>query len=95
MEKRIFSIINNQGKRNPNIIICHFTLTKWGWLGAKKNQWNIKKSKLFSLWVKVETGRVIIEIVSIFLETKKQERTKLKIELSDNPADSGAKEHLL
>lgn len=68
---------------------------KMGVIGGKKNQWNIKKSKLFLLWVKVETGRVIIEIVSIFLETKKQERTKLKIELSDNPADSGAKEHLL
>lgn len=68
---------------------------KMGVIGGKKNQWNIKKSKLFSLWVKVETGIVIIEKVSIFLETKKQERTKLKIELSDNPADSGAKEHLL
>lgn len=52
----------------------------------------MKKSKLFSLWVEVETRIVIIEIVSIFLETKKQERTKLKVELSDNPADPGAKE---
>lgn len=65
---------------------------KAGMFGSRKNQWNMKKSKLFSLWVEVETRIVIIEIVSIFLETKKQERTKLKVELSDNPADSGAKE---
>lgn len=50
----------------------------------------MKKSILFSLWVRLETRIAIIENGVIFLKTKKQ-RTKLKMELSDDPLVPGAK----
>lgn len=51
----------------------------------------MKKSILFSLWVRLETRIAIIENSVIFLKTKKQKRTKLKMELSDDPLVPGAK----